>query len=172
MMKINNLKYTRNTRFKMHTWNQNRTNVGLLCVHIWMQFWKCTKLEPDSRHSHQSYIDHKYVSTRLQQKYTGAPSQYKDGLYRYGISMLKIRRSRDRLIFNTGTPTLVRLHLYIATPPRAQFSNRLQRLDCRQGAGIVTPALPPDVMCHCLHSESSMCVIGEGFPWGGNSVFF
>ena len=33
------------------------------------------------------------------------------------ISMLKIRRSRDRLIFNMGIHILVRRHFYIATPP-------------------------------------------------------
>ena len=32
---------------------------------------------------------------------------------RYGVPMLKIRGSRDRLIFNTGIPILVRQHLYI-----------------------------------------------------------
>ena len=31
--------------------------------------------------------------------------------------MLKIRRSRDRLIFNMGIPILIRWHLYIETPP-------------------------------------------------------
>ena len=35
------------------------------------------------------------------------------------IPMLKIRRSRDRLIFNMGIPILVRQHLYIETPPRS-----------------------------------------------------
>ena len=34
-----------------------------------------------------------------------------------GIPMLKIRRSRDRLIFNMGIPILVRQHLYIETAP-------------------------------------------------------
>ena len=34
-----------------------------------------------------------------------------------GIPMLKIRRSRDRLIFNIGIPILVRRHLYIETAP-------------------------------------------------------
>ena len=34
-----------------------------------------------------------------------------------GILMLKIRRSRNRLIFNMGTPILVRQHLYVETPP-------------------------------------------------------
>ena len=31
----------------------------------------------------------------------------------YGILMLNIRRSRDSLTFNTGTPMLVRRHLYV-----------------------------------------------------------
>ena len=35
-----------------------------------------------------------------------------------GIPMFKIRRSQDRLIFNTGIPVLVRRHLYIETAPR------------------------------------------------------
>ena len=34
-----------------------------------------------------------------------------------GIPMLKIRRSRDRLIFNTGIPLRVRRYLYIETAP-------------------------------------------------------
>ena len=36
---------------------------------------------------------------------------------RYGIPILKIRRSWDRLIFNVGIPIMVRRHLFIATPP-------------------------------------------------------
>ena len=39
------------------------------------------------------------------------------------ISMLKIRRSRDRLIFNMGIPILVRRHIYIETAPRSQRVN-------------------------------------------------
>ena len=34
-----------------------------------------------------------------------------------GIPMLKIRRSRDRLIFNMGISILVRRHIYIETDP-------------------------------------------------------
>ena len=46
-----------------------------------------------------------------------ALSQYKDCLSQvWGIPMLKIRRSRDRLIFNMGIPMLVR-HLYIESAP-------------------------------------------------------
>ena len=36
--------------------------------------------------------------------------------------MLKIRRSRDRLIFNMGIPLLVRQHIYIDTPPASLTS--------------------------------------------------
>ena len=35
----------------------------------------------------------------------------------WGIPMLNIRRSRDRLIFNIGIPMLVRRHLYIEMVP-------------------------------------------------------
>ena len=35
----------------------------------------------------------------------------------YGIPMLKIRRSQDRLIYKIGVPLLVRRHLYVDTPP-------------------------------------------------------
>ena len=36
---------------------------------------------------------------------------------RYGIPMIKIRQSRDRLIFSMGIPILVRQHFYIETAP-------------------------------------------------------
>ena len=35
----------------------------------------------------------------------------------YEIPVLKIKRSRDHLMFNMGIPILVRRHLYIETPP-------------------------------------------------------
>ena len=54
-----------------------------------------------------------------------APSQHNDRLVfpnkgggGGGISMLKIRRSRDRVIVNMGIPILVRRHLYIETTAR------------------------------------------------------
>ena len=47
------------------------------------------------------------------QKYQGHVSIIKTVFSRYGIPMLKIRRSRDRLIFNMEIPILVRRHLYI-----------------------------------------------------------
>ena len=61
---------------------------------------------------------------RGKKKTTWAPSQYKDRLSHLcmGIPMLKIRRSRDRLIFNMGIPVLVR-RLYIETPPGSHFNN-------------------------------------------------
>ena len=42
-----------------------------------------------------------------------------------GISMLKIRRSRDRLIFNIGIPILVRRHLYNETAPSGLEKSRV-----------------------------------------------
>ena len=38
-----------------------------------------------------------------------------------GIPMLKIRRSRDHLIFNMGIPILVRWHIYIEMPPSPRY---------------------------------------------------
>ena len=38
-----------------------------------------------------------------------------------GIPMLKIRRSRDRIIFNMAIPILVRQHLYIDMAPRSFY---------------------------------------------------
>ena len=43
--------------------------------------------------------------------------QYKRRLFRYVISILKIRRSWDCLIFMMGIPVLVRRHIYIQTTP-------------------------------------------------------
>ena len=52
-----------------------------------------------------------------------APFQYKDRLSGYGIPILKIRRSRDRLIFNMGIPIQVSWHLYIDTAPWVRLQN-------------------------------------------------
>ena len=49
-------------------------------------------------------------------RYPGLRLNIKTVFARYGITMLKIRRSRDRLIFNMGIPILVRRHLYIDPP--------------------------------------------------------
>ena len=49
--------------------------------------------------------------------YPGSRLNIKTVFPRYGIPMLKIRRSRDRLIFNMGIPILVRRHLYIEMAP-------------------------------------------------------
>ena len=56
-----------------------------------------------------------------------------------GIPMLKIRRSWDRLIFNTGIPILVRRHIYIETVPRTRVGE----------AGIwgMCKKLHPTVLC-------------------------
>ena len=56
---------------------------------------------------------------------TRAPSQYKDGLFRYRPVIIKMRWSWDRLIFIVGIPILVRLHIYIETGPRPLGTERI-----------------------------------------------
>ena len=46
-----------------------------------------------------------------------APSQYKDGLYRYGIFIIKMRWLWDHLIFVMGFPVLVSWYLFIQKGP-------------------------------------------------------
>ena len=43
--------------------------------------------------------------------------QYKDGLFRYGIFIIKIRRLWDHLIFIMGIPILARQYLYTERGP-------------------------------------------------------
>ena len=69
----------------------------LITVFIWYQCVKCRR-----------------GGTR-QKPATWALPQYKDRLSRYGIPMLKIRRSQDCLIFNMWIAILVRQHLHIQT---------------------------------------------------------
>ena len=53
--------------------------------------------------------------------YAGPRINIKTVFPRYGITMLKIRLSQDRLIFNMGIPILVRWHLHIDTAPRSPW---------------------------------------------------
>ena len=54
-------------------------------------------------------------------KKSRAPSQYEDGLFRYGYSHYKKnRRLWDRLTFTVGILILIRWRLYIETAPRTQ----------------------------------------------------
>ena len=59
------------------------------------------------------------------------------------ISMLKIRRSQDCLIFNMGIPILVRRHLYIEMAPRFSVSYKLY---------IHTHACTDAQMHTCMHT--------------------
>ena len=52
-----------------------------------------------------------------------------------GRPMLKIRRSRDCLIFNMGIPILLRRHLYIETPPDRRGAG-LQRLPASRNEAL------------------------------------
>ena len=51
--------------------------------------------------------------------YSGPRLNIKTLFLRYGIPMVKIRRSWDRRILNMGIPIMVRRHLYIETAPLA-----------------------------------------------------
>ena len=80
---------------------------------------------------------------------TWVPSQYKDRLSRHGITMLKIRRSRDRLIFNVGIIILVRRHLYIETAPCWQWNNSERWTNISHGSTIFIATL------HIFHGASN-----------------
>ena len=58
-------------------------------------------------------------------KISGGRLNIKMSSYQYRILMLKIRRSRDRLIFNMGIPILAKVGLYIETGPRAYYKLKL-----------------------------------------------
>ena len=65
--------------------------------------------------------NNKYKSSSLLilcERYPGPRLNIKTVSPRHGISLLKIRRSRDPLIFTMGTHILVRRHLYIETACR------------------------------------------------------
>ena len=57
---------------------------------------------------HPLQLPHHSSHDRLSPVTTRAPFQYKDSLTRYGISIIKIRQSHDRLIFIMGIPILTR----------------------------------------------------------------
>ena len=63
------------------------------------------------------WVSKKYVCYKSSHTSTWVPPQYKLGLSRYDVSIIKIRRSYDRLIFIIGIPILIRQHLYIETCP-------------------------------------------------------
>ena len=58
-----------------------------------------------------------YYTTYILRAEPGPRLNIKPSFLAMGIAMLKIRRSRDRLIFNMWIPILVRRYLYIETPP-------------------------------------------------------
>ena len=65
------------------------------------------------------------------EKYQGPVSIQRPSSPGMEIPMLKIRRSRCRLIFNMGIPILVRRHLYNETAPDiSQLQRYLNKLGC------------------------------------------
>ena len=84
----------------------------------------CMKSGPDH---HQTISGTKLCHGQLMCWIPGPRLNIKTVFPRYGIHMLKIRRSRDRLIFNMGIPILVRRHLYIETVPSIHALQLIQR---------------------------------------------
>ena len=76
-----------------------------------------------------------------------APTQYKGRFPGMGIPMLKIRRSRHRLIFDMGIPILVRRHLYIETVP-------LSQTDLKNWRSEIMPRRPCKVLL--LYNQSNV----------------
>ena len=87
--------------FYMECINEVRDKSGYICSH------RCVC---------KSYIDKLTYDGKSDQGAVSISRPFFPGM---GIPMLKIRRSRDRPIFNMGIPILVRGHLYIETAPRA-----------------------------------------------------
>ena len=85
-----------------------------------------------------------------------APYQYKDRRSRYGIPMLKIRRSQDRLIFNMCILKLVRRHLYTEPSPRKLFYNQTF-MEIRYGIRYYTHTLDTTPH-HRSNINWSMCL--------------
>ena len=81
---------------------------------------------------YQIWFDH-MVALLIHGKYyrSRTPPQCKDGLFLYGISMLKIRRSQDRLIFNMGIPILVKWYPYIEMTPGIWLTCSLNSTHCK-----------------------------------------
>ena len=78
---------------------------------------------------------------------TWALFQYKDNLSTgMGIPMLKVRQSGDHLIFNMGTPILVRRHIYIETAPTMRTKDR--QYDNFVATGGIVSCHYDNLLCH------------------------
>ena len=79
------------------------------------------------------YVSHKYTNLSIYCKVSICMHRHNQGLASIqvlgiGASIIKIRRSHDRLIFIMGIPILITRHLYIETGPRFR--------SLKQGTGI------------------------------------
>ena len=92
-------------------------HLNLVSLFDWQQFW-----------NEVVYLEHLYEEKRMEdwvmairgvRRPSGPCLNIKTVFPRYGDSMLKIRQSWDRLIFNMGISILVRQPLYIDTAPQS-----------------------------------------------------
>ena len=75
-----------------------------ICIYIILPYWSNVYLA-------------KIIKSYVMEEWPGPRLNINTVFPRYWIPMLKIRRSRDRLIINISIPILVRRHLYIETAP-------------------------------------------------------
>ena len=94
-----------------------RQNIGL-----WILYWRHFLYLNSLEIPHSWPLQVSYGSSLVRPLRILTPSQYKDGLPRYGIPYVNTRRSWDSLIFTMGIPTLVRLCFYIETGPDRKTS--------------------------------------------------
>ena len=83
-----------------------------------------------------------------------------------GFPMLKIRRSRNRLIFNMGIPMLVRRHLYIGTAPWPQFYQTRSAWSMDQGSTKKRSAVH-----NFVSTVTKFCVMWEGLSLPHDTKF-
>ena len=95
----------------------------MVVTFFWVGLWEGCENNP----KHNPPVHTQRFTPNVPMIRTRAQSQCKNRLSRMGISMLKIRRSRDRLIFSTRIPILVRWHLYVETVPRCRVRNMMKR---------------------------------------------
>ena len=95
---------------------------GYTWVHNWITIWIHASISGrGSRKKPCLYIASYLGADGLATLRARASSQYKDGLSGYGISIIKIKRLLDRLIFFMVFSILVRRHLNIETSPWTMF---------------------------------------------------
>ena len=97
----------------------DRSAIGLCIIHQRDLTRECPSI--DYRWSVVGMAGQERSWAWLQYKDLGLVSIWRPPFPGMGITMLKIRRSRDRLIFGMGIPILVRWHLLLRCPKLCRY---------------------------------------------------